>query len=341
MLRPAPADLHPMQSLMPRGQAPDQVFEGTPGVKITQPLLEVGPDGSFVTINKDLAHVDLVSPDGTVRTVYKAGGILKAAWKPPYLALINTRGMLRVLDTGAPTPKPLLETDWASGVPTGLAWSDTKPARLILGRGNEAQVYRLDQAGTPGATLVLEREVDKVAPPWLTPHTPVWIGWEPGRLQVDAIMPPGGMVSTDMVDRPLFSFRPVNRAPAMVAWSPDGERFLVASQGGELARFNRKVTTQEGLYPQATQEKELETGLEIAELVWGGPDWAAIRLHGDKRYILLVDPFSLSVSTVPLDTLGKKVIKMAAGASTGKLWVLAEDGTVMVYRLPANPVDPS
>jgi hypothetical protein len=81
--------------------------------------------------------------------------------------------------------------------------------------------------------------------------------------------------------------------------------------------------------------------LEIAELVWGGPDWAAIRLHGDKRDILLVDPFSLSVATVPLDTLGKKVIKMAAGASTGKLWVLAEDGTVMVYRLPANPVDPS
>jgi len=323
---------------IPRGLAPVRVWGEPAGVRISLPLLEVAPDGSFVKIKKDLGGVDLVAPDGTVRQIGMAGGIIKAAWKPPYLALINNQGVLMVLDTGSPSGKPLLETNWASSVPTGLGWSGTDPTRLILGRGNEAQVYRLDKAGTPAAALVLESEVDKVAPPWLTPHTPVWIGWEPGRLQVNAIMPPGGMVSTNLVDAPLFSFRPVNRAPAMVAWSPDGERFLVASQGGELERFNRKIALQEGLYPLATLERGVETGLEIAELVWGGPDWAAIRLHGGKREILLVNPETLRLSAVPLDTAGKRVIRITAEPGTRHLHALADDGTVLKYQLPENPV---
>ena len=321
-----------------KGLAPAMVWGEPAKARVSLPLLEVGPDGSFVKIQKDLAHVDLVSSDGAVRSIGMAGGVLKAAWNPPYLALTNLRGTLRVLDTSALKPKPLLETDWASGVPTGLGWSGTTPARLILGRGNEARVYRLDQAGTPEARLVLEREVDKVAPPWLTPHTPVWIGWEPGRLQVDAIMPPGGMVSTNLVDLPLFSFRPVNRAPAMVSWSPDGERFLVASQGGELGCFSRKITRQEGLYPLATLEKERETGVEIAELVWGAPDWAAIRLHGDKREIFLVNPQTLEVSALPLDTAGKRVTRICPQPGSSRLHALADDGTVLIYQVPENPV---
>jgi len=323
---------------IPAGLAPAQVWGEPVGARIVVPVLDVGHDGSFVKTKKDLDSVEIVSPDGATRVIAMAGGVIKAAWNPPYLALINNRGLLRVLDTGSSSGKPLLETDWASGVPTGLGWSGTEPSRLLLGRGNEAQVYRLDNPGTPAATLVLEREVEKVAPPWLTPHTPVWIGWEPGRLQVDAVMPPGGMVSTNLVDAPLFSFRPVNRAPAMVAWEPGGERFLVASQGGELERFNRKTKLEKGVYPRATLEKGSETGLEIAELVWGAPDWAAIRLLGDKREILLVNPETLHLSTIPLDTRGKRVVRVATQPGSHRLHALADDGTVLEYHLPENPV---
>ena len=82
----------------------------------------------------------------------------------------------------------------------------------------------------------------------------------------------------------------------------------------------------------------LRPGLEIAELVWGGPDWAAIRLHGDKREILLVNPETLRLSAVPLDTAGKRVIRITAEPGTRHLHALADDGTVLKYQLPENPV---
>lgn len=341
MLRPSPPGVQTLEPPRPRGLAPDQVIEGTPGVKIAVPLLAVAKEAVVFSHMGRLSNLQVLDATGRRRLVNAPEGVIKAAWQPPYLALIDTRGVLRVSDLSADPPAVLLELDWASSVPSGLEWSRTDPPRLLLGRGNQCLVYGLRNAGKPDAELFLERESNEVAPAWLTPHTPVWIGWEPGRLQVNALMPPGGVISTNLVDKPVFSFRPVHHAPVYLSWSPDGDRFLVASHAGELGLFSRKIIPTKDLYARPTQEKDRETQLEIAELVWAAPRCAAIRLHGGNRDILLVDPFSLSVSTVPLDTLGKKPIKMAADASTGKLWVLAEDGTVMVYRLPANPLDPS
>lgn len=303
------------------------------------PEIQFDSEGNLA-INVRNNRAELLDQKGNVISLEIPFQAMKIAWKPPYLAAVDVRGTLAVVEktpTGTKLLKAYPRPKSSDPLITSLAWSPdpNEPPCLMVGYANRIYTLTLEEGEFP---KTLDLRASKLKP--TTSSTASQFLWMPYTQFALATMAHGAVKCVQMEDGlEIFRYRPFQQGPPLACFPSDGKSMVLVSPKGKVRLYTmgnhpgQNVVKVDGKAPYLENIREILLGVEVSEAHLLDDSHLVVKIPGETKNPIRIFPLGNQNEPIQfLEDPGEKVESIAVNPAKRQIAALTQSNRVLIYQ---------